>query len=59
MTWSKTGEVTKDPKGMVIVNGVYEPMDDVSATDTDAQKTEQTADKAAAEEGAGAEETAK
>jgi branched-chain amino acid transport system substrate-binding protein len=59
MTWSKTGEVTKDPKGMVIVNGVYEPMDDASATDADAQKTEQTADKAAAEEGAGAEETAK
>ncbi len=27
MTWSDTGEVTKDPKGMIIVNGVYEPMD--------------------------------
>jgi branched-chain amino acid transport system substrate-binding protein len=36
MTWSDTGEVTKDPKGMVIVNGVYEPMDeagDAAATD--------------------------
>ncbi len=27
MTWSATGEVTKDPKGMIIKNGVYEPMD--------------------------------
>jgi hypothetical protein len=27
MTWSNTGEVTKDPKGMIIKNGVYEPMD--------------------------------
>ena len=26
MTWSDTGEVSKDPKGMIIVNGVYEPM---------------------------------
>lgn len=28
MTWSATGEVTKDPKGMVIKDGVYEPMDE-------------------------------
>ena len=27
MKWSSTGEVSKDPKGMVIKNGVYEPMD--------------------------------
>lgn len=27
MTWSDTGEVTKTPKGMVIENGVYEPLD--------------------------------
>lgn len=31
MTWSTTGEVSKDPKGMVIVNGKYEPMDDATA----------------------------
>ena len=27
MTWSETGEVTKDPKGMVIIDGVYQPLD--------------------------------
>ncbi len=27
MKWSNTGEVTKDPKGMIIKNGVYQPMD--------------------------------
>ncbi|MDO4539247.1 MAG: ABC transporter substrate-binding protein [Coriobacteriales bacterium] len=27
MTWSDTGEVSKDPKGMIITKGVYEPMD--------------------------------
>ena len=27
MSWSATGEVTKDPKGMVIENGVYMPLD--------------------------------
>ena len=27
MTWSTTGEVTKDPKGMVIENGIYMPLD--------------------------------
>ncbi|MGI6616858.1 MAG: ABC transporter substrate-binding protein [Saccharofermentanales bacterium] len=27
MTWSKTGEVTKAPKGMIIENGVYVGMD--------------------------------
>ena len=27
MTWSETGEVSKDPKGMVIVDGVYQPLD--------------------------------
>ena len=27
MTWSDTGEVNKDPKGMVIVDGVYQPID--------------------------------
>ncbi len=27
MTWSDTGEVSKDPKGMVIVDGVYQPLD--------------------------------
>ncbi|MBQ9058664.1 MAG: ABC transporter substrate-binding protein [Atopobiaceae bacterium] len=27
MSWKDTGEVTKDPKGMVIKNGVYESMD--------------------------------
>jgi branched-chain amino acid transport system substrate-binding protein len=26
MTWSETGEVTKDPKGMVIEGGVYQPI---------------------------------
>ena len=26
MTWSETGEVTKDPKGMVIQGGVYQPI---------------------------------
>ena len=26
MTWSETGEVTKDPKGMVIEDGVYQPI---------------------------------
>lgn len=26
MTWSTTGEVTKDPKGMVIQGGVYQPI---------------------------------
>ena len=28
MQWSATGEVTKDPKGMVIQNGVYMPLDE-------------------------------
>ncbi len=27
-SWSATGEVTKTPKGMVIVNGVYMPLDE-------------------------------
>ena len=27
MTWSANGEVAKDPKGMVIENGVYQPLD--------------------------------
>ncbi|MBQ6585302.1 MAG: ABC transporter substrate-binding protein, partial [Coriobacteriales bacterium] len=27
MTWSETGEVSKDPKGLVIVDGVYQPLD--------------------------------
>ena len=27
MKWSASGEVSKDPKGMIIKNGVYEPMD--------------------------------
>jgi branched-chain amino acid transport system substrate-binding protein len=27
MGWSDTGEVTKDPKGMVIEDGVYQPID--------------------------------
>lgn len=27
MSWSDTGEVSKEPKGMIIKNGVYEPMD--------------------------------
>ena len=53
MSWSDTGEVTKDPKGMIIVNGVYEPMDEVeSAEGAEDQVVEQTADEAAAEEGA-------
>ena len=26
MTWDETGQVTKDPKGMVIVEGVYQPI---------------------------------
>ena len=26
MTWDETGQVTKDPKGMVIVDGVYQPI---------------------------------
>ncbi|MDO4797988.1 MAG: ABC transporter substrate-binding protein [Coriobacteriales bacterium] len=28
MTWSATGEVTKDPKGIIIKDGVYMPMDE-------------------------------
>ncbi len=27
MTWSKAGEVTKDPKGMIIRNGAYAGLD--------------------------------
>ena len=27
MTWSETGEVSKNPKGTVIVDGVYQPLD--------------------------------
>ncbi len=27
MTWAANGEVAKDPKGMVIENGVYQPLD--------------------------------
>lgn len=27
MSWSSTGEVSKDPKGMVITDGVYQPLD--------------------------------
>ena len=27
MTWEKTGEVSKEPKGMVINNGAYVGMD--------------------------------
>lgn len=27
MTWADTGEVSKDPKGMVITDGVYQPLD--------------------------------
>ena len=27
MTWKDTGEVSKDPKGMVIKDGVYQPLD--------------------------------
>ena len=27
MTWSDSGEVSKTPKGMIIQNGVYEPLD--------------------------------
>ncbi len=27
MTWSDTGEVSKEPKGMVIKDGVYQPLD--------------------------------
>ena len=27
MTWSANGEVAKDPKGMVIENGIYQPLD--------------------------------
>ena len=27
MTWKDTGEVSKEPKGMVIKNGEYQPLD--------------------------------
>ena len=27
MTWKETGEVSKEPKGMVIKDGVYQPLD--------------------------------
>ena len=31
MAWSTTGEVSKEPKGMIIKNGIYEPMDNATA----------------------------
>lgn len=53
MSWSDSGEVTKDPKGMIIVNGVYEPMDEAaSAEAAEEQNVEQVAEEAAEEEGA-------
>ena len=59
MSWSDTGEVTKDPKGMVIVNGVYEPMDEQGTqAAAEAQDANEVAEEAATEEGAAADETA-
>ncbi len=31
MTWDASGAVSKDPKGMIIVNGEYQPIDDTGA----------------------------
>ena len=59
MSWSNTGEVTKDPKGMVIVNGVYEPMDEeATQAAAEEQDANEAAADAAAEEGAAAEDAA-
>lgn len=53
MRWSDTGEVTKDPKGMIIVNGVYEPMDKAENAEGVAdQQVAEAKEEAAADEGA-------
>jgi len=37
MTWDASGAVSKDPKGMVIENGEYQPIDDTAAASAEAE----------------------